>query len=493
LREIIVDDSIGCSVAEKIQVPDGFPKCRHHSTWLGELKGSWYDIGREYGKASALYARCVFDYWWESAILSGKRNDILNYLHKLEDHVMLLNPKLLDMIRGEAEGASVELDKCEHARECTNYEKLLFIENAMCYFIHGMPGARGARVSKAYGTMSELSAIPVEATDCTEFAIWGDATADGELIVSYTQQFGWWISNYRFSFIATPTDGERANSFLCCTSAGMITGGLFSCNSAGVGVGSTAGGEDPAVDELDWGIPASFLRLQAVAYSNSKEQASEIITKGTESYRRRSGRKVLLEDAPYNWLVADEDGAFVIERTAHRYAIRHPPPIVRKRNFVIATNHQFCERSYDENDVESDTPMYKITGDTDSDVAELGKFPSPGTVTRYHAIRWACEYNYGRIDERMVQGHEFTAGHHWYSRDGKKIEHLWSDLYKNWMPVHYLYPHSTVCGHSGGYPEKYHNELPSVIMFKPSELKAQWTVYKPCFWVGPWENSRFEA
>lgn len=474
-----------CSVAQQIQVPAGYPNVPTRSIWLGELKGSWHDIGRQYGKAAAYYTRYVFDYWWESALLSVKKIDLLDDLHKMEEHTKLLDPCLLEMVDGEAQGAATELDKSPYALDCTHYEKFLFIEHAMSYFIHGRPNDRGAKPGKAYGTISLMSNIPV-AEDCTMFAVWGPATEDGNLIVSHTQQFGWWISNYRFSFIAKP---EGSYSFLCCTSPGMITG-LFTCNSRGVAVGCTAGGEDPDVDSLDWGVPAGFLRLYAITHANDKNEAARIITRGTSRYREKTGRKVLLGAVPFNWLVADRDGAFVIERTPHRYAIRKPSDLNDREGFIIATNHEHCNWSYDEDGRRTEAPMVRLMGDTSAEIPGLGTFPTPGTVSRYWAIHGACLYNYGRISEQMLQGHEFTSGHHWYGRDGRKIEYLRSEPDGGWMPVYYLYPHSTVCGHSGGYPEKYHNELPAVIMYKPSELQAYWTSYKPCYWVGPWEQTR---
>jgi hypothetical protein len=52
MQEVPSSDSY-CSVADRIQVPPGFPKVKNRSIWLGQLKGSWYDIGRQYGEAAA--------------------------------------------------------------------------------------------------------------------------------------------------------------------------------------------------------------------------------------------------------------------------------------------------------------------------------------------------------------------------------------------------------------------------------------------------------
>jgi hypothetical protein len=482
----------GCSVADKIHVPEGFPRCNSRTYWLGELKGSWHDIGKMYGEASAFHTRFIFDYWWEISRHDNKIGDMLNELHKVEELVSTFNPKLVDLLKGQTEGASKELDKSRYAEDCSHYEKFLFLQHHP-WFDGGKPIS--AREKDPYALVSlegESDRALLEGIyypqDCTWFAVWGDATVDGNLIVSHTVQFGHRISNYRYSFIATPTDDGRANSFLCNAHAGVFTQ-LMGCNDKGVSVGVLAHPFDPEVDSRDIGVPQELLRVHALAYSDTKEEAGDILIKGTPSYRKKTGRKILFTGMPGNWVVADEKGAFHVERTAHRYAVRHPAE--EDGDFIVQTNHQFSKLSYDENDERTDVSIATDrTGETSSDVPHLGLFPTPGSVTRYWAIYWAIKYNYGRIDERMVKGAEFTKGHHWYSREGRKVEYLWSDEHDGWMPVHYLYPHSTVCGHSGGYSEKYHNEIPNSIHFKPSEKRAWWTLYRPCHWIGPWETAQ---
>ena len=93
---------------------------------------------------------------------------------------------------------------------------------------------------------------------------------------------------------------------------------------------------------------------------------------------------------------------------------------------------------------------------------------------------------------KMLQGTQFLGSRFWYDLNGKKIEYQLDPATGEWMSVHYLYPHSTVEGNSGGYPEQYNNEIPGSLAYVPADRTAYWELYKPSLWEGDWEKMTFK-
>jgi len=125
------------------------------------------------------------------------------------------------------------------------------------------------------------------------------------------------------------------------------------------------------------------------------------------------------------------------------------------------------------------------------DTKEL-MIPEPWTGTRYWALYWSAMYNHGRVDVKMLQGPLFLGSRFWYDLNGKKVEYQLDPATGSWMSVDYLYYHATVEGDSGGYPEKYKNEIPSSLIYVPADRTAYWELYKPSMWEGKWEQMTFQ-
>ena len=449
---------LGLKNAALFKVPPGAPRVDKHARWLGHLKGHWQEIGREYGERCGDLMRWIYDKWIGWAIINpkGKKNSILTIVedaYKYEQHIRLLNPGLVAFMKGIADGAGRELDRAEHANTCSNYEKVLFMN---CYSLirRNSPVAQGR-----WG-------------ECTGLAVLPKASKEGKTLVGHNTQYGLSMGLYAVTYIASP---EGFNTFWSLAPAGNITWNV-QMNDKGVVIAEFAGGKGD--DAL--GVPSFLLQTDAIARANNLQEAVDILTLGNEDYRNQSGRKTVLREGGGNWIVADQGNACVVETTGRRYAVRFPGDLGEK-DFLIGSNIQFCSFSFDEENVKTDIPMSKFGCD------EGGDLPVPGPCTRYWSLYWGAMHNYGRMDEELLRSAQFLAGHHWYDRSGNRIDYV-KDEKGQWIPVHYAHDHSTVCGHSGGYPEKFNNECPFSKIASVDDKIISWTLGRACSWEGDWDS-----
>lgn len=469
-----------CSVHALIKVPDGYPKCPERPIWLGVLEGSWYDIGKQYGESEGVkkYIPFLFDYWYSIAAKNYSRDELVNILHTMEEHARLYEPNFVEAIRGEADGSAEALSKAHFNSELTHYEKALFI-NFYAY---------------------PLYFVPQSQDDCSCIALLPSATAEDKVIVGRNTQYGLGIGNYGVAYAAVPP--APAHRFMTNTYAGMLFG-LGIATDAPLYISRTAG-----IGKPRRGIDQSFLQAAGAIFGNSIDEAADLIVHGSKSYREATGRKTTFRANPVNYTIVDAEAAQVVETTAHSWAVRYPGDFDEK-DFIIATNHYLCKYSYDENDVRTDIPMYdesicRVFGGCKKEMdPELKNkifagydskeliIPQPGTCTRYWALHWSAIHNHGEIDVKMLQGHLFLGSRFWYDINGKKIEYLIDPASGSWASVYYLYFHGTVEGDSGGYPEKYNNEIPGSLIYVPAERTAYWELYKPTMWEGKWEQMTF--
>jgi len=490
-----------CPVHELIEVPVGYPKCPDHPIWLGVFEGSWYDIGKQFGESEGVcrYITHVFDYWFglvskgvaflrgtgvDSALSLGTvpkgftLDDIRSILRTVEEQVNLYEPSFIQAMKGEAEGAAPALAKSKYASILTDYEKVLFL-NFRSFFL--------------------LNATTYE-HDCSCIALLPPATADGKVIVGRNSQIGLDMGNYCVAYAAVPP--APAHRFMTNTFPGVLFGlgvvsdtPLHASRTAGIGSARPGIGED-------------FLVAKGAVFGNSVEEATDLIVHGSEAYRKATGRKTTLRANPITVTIVDAETARVLEATTRHWAVRFPGEFGEK-DFIVVTNHYLCQYSYNEDDVRTDVPMYdesvcnRFGGCKQETAPQLKNkvfagyeteelvIPEPGTCTRYWAVYWAAMYNHGKVDLKMLQGPSFLGSHYWYDINGKKIEYQIDSVTGVWTSVYYLYAHSTVEGTSGGYPEKYKNEIPSSLISVPGENTSYWELYKPTMWEGKWEQVTF--
>ena len=130
-----------------VPVPAGYPAMDTHARYIGELKGSYYDIGVQYGQRAGDLIVLVFDGWYGfegdanfSRGVSQKMSweEIKYRIHRYEnDSLNWYSPELLEIVRGIADGAKSYLEGSQYyeASGMTPYEMVLAIN--LYYEING--------------------------------------------------------------------------------------------------------------------------------------------------------------------------------------------------------------------------------------------------------------------------------------------------------------------------------------------------------------------
>ncbi len=125
-------------------VAPGYPAYDAHPRYLGELSGSWHDIGKQYGERGGDLIRLTFEGWYKELLpVQGSNQAIIDYVHREEAYYSALVPEALELMKGIAEGAKEDLDSSAYANTMTNYEKVLMINS---YFgLQAKPAQQGRR------------------------------------------------------------------------------------------------------------------------------------------------------------------------------------------------------------------------------------------------------------------------------------------------------------------------------------------------------------
>jgi len=220
-------------------------------------------------------------------------------------------------------------------------------------------------------------------------------------------------------------------------------------------------------------VPITAFRAFAAAYASSAAEAASFFTVGTENYRKNTSRETLLGTNGNNELFADSKECLVVEATACRYGIRRPGNNGEIGNYIVATNHELCTETYDENDEKSDLPMTDYRGEL--------QFPTSGT--RFWSLMWMIRYHFGGIDEGLIM--EFMNAHYSYDRGGTK--HYTCDL-KPFGRITAYNAGATVCNHMPGFPEPFIGGSTDVKLFSLDDKELYWTQGRPCEWQGLWDH-----
>lgn len=461
-------------------VAPGYPAYATHPRYLGELRGSWPEIGEQYGERAGDLIRYVFEgYYMEAAQIQGSTAAVLDYLHQVEAYDRDLIPEALELMRGIARGAGPELERSPVAPELTSYEKILVINN---YF--GLLVPPGATSPDLRG-----GAAPAwqGAPGCSGAVILGSGTKDGKAIHTSSEDQHFFPEEYLVAYVARPTDAS-AHLYTMTTSAGEI-GSEEGLNDRGVVVSGYAGGHlgiGRRRAGLDWQMGVWY----ASAFSNSAEQAVRLLTVGRPEYRARSGRKIVIGKCSYgaNWLVSDRNHAAVVESipadadNVARYAVRRPGDLGEK-GYLVTTNDVEAKDSYNErNQYDPGHPMRQHGSAFDGPAYGLGVNPVNGT--RYLTLTWLIRRHYGSITPAMVE--QWRAAHYVYDREGRRHDTI--SIPGAGREPAYLWV-STLCNHSrmpGGI-DGFKGANTYVSVSVPADRCIYRVVGRPCEWVGPWD------
>ena len=477
----------GSNVAvNKYIVFPGFPPIENRVRFIGPLKGSWHEMGIQYGEEAGDIIRWVFDAWWITArdiISNFGKSHVIEDLHRYEQSIFFLSPELIEFMKGIAEGASPLLSESLHASQCTHYEKVLLINVCTSLIWNHPPSFRHTENGSAR-INNKSTGAPVwphrtrQQEGCSHFAVVGDhgGGKDGKTFHAHSRDTEFCPWNYNVFFIAVP-NAMGSKPWWTLAMAGQVSGNMAG-NISGVSIGSSAGaippmGETP-LNERGFGVPISCFRAFAAAYGNSAAEAAHFFTIGTEDYRSSTGRETLLRDFGNNELFVDGDECIVIEATACRYGMRRPEQNGETGNYIVVTNHQCCTESYDENNMKTEIPMKRF-GD------ELSNQTS---ATRFWSLMWMIKNHYGIIDEPLIMN-KFMRAHYFYDKEGGK--HNTYDQYPSGkIPAHNA--GATVCRHLPGYPDPFTGGSNDVKLFSLDDKEVYYTQGRTCEWHGPWDN-----
>lgn len=467
------------SKLDQYYVEPGYPSFEAHPRYLGELNGSWYEIGKQYGERAGDLIRMVFEGWYREILpTQGSPEAVIEYIHQQETFLEALAPEAIELQKGIADGAKEELDKSVYAGLMTHYEKILMVNN---YFGLKVPpaGGEGAGLGGAGGQDVEFG--------CSGAVIIG-GTKDGKVIHVSSEDQHFWPQEYSVTYVANPSD-ENAHTYTVTDSAGEI-GSQTAMNDKGVVVSGYAGGGvgiGPRRPGLDWQVGVWF----ATAFSDTASEAVKLLTLGTPEYTKRTGHKIVIGHCRQgvNWVVSDLKEAYVVESIpadldgVARYAVRRPGDMGEIGDYIVSTNNVEADHSYNEdNEYDPSHPMSQHGNSTHEGV--WNGLNSRGT--RFWTFMQLIKNNYGNIDVEMVQ--EWRRSHFYIDKEGYRRDYLWTDG-KGWIPSHLAGP-GMLCSHGRG-------EDPGTDSFKgvniyvsiavPNDLVVYRTKGRPCEWVGPWD------
>jgi len=470
-------------------VAEGYPAYEPHPRYLGELRGSWGEMGRQYGERAGDLIRMVYEGWYRELLpVQGSPEVMAAYLREQEAYYEALVPEALEMMHGIADGAATELAASAFASELEHFHKILMINS---YFgLKGKPPA---------SDIPELSPLEDAVHACSGAVILGSATRDGKTIHVSSEDQHFFPQEYLVTFVASPSD-PRAHRYTVTDSAGEI-GSEHTQSERGVTVSGYAGGSvdilGPTLDApfsgyrrpgLDWQVGDFY----AAAFADNARHAVELLTVGRPEYRARSGREIVIGKCTLgaNWVVSDGGDAFVVEsipadqQGRARYAVRRPGDMnERKGHYIVSTNNVEARDSYDEDNVHDPSHPMRQHGNGQQHPTHFGL---SSTGMRFWTFMGLIEGNYGRIDVEMVQ--QWRTTHFVLDRDGVRHDHLEVDGRQ--IPIHLAPGAATLCRHTFGPPGV--DSLEGINIYVSVSVAQDLTSFRtkgrPCEWVGPWDR-----
>jgi len=441
----------GNPCARYYQVSPGHPPYAPRSRFLGKLSGSWYEIGRQVGAQAGDLVRWVSDVWWQEHIEKFGFDDTMQGMSLYEDQLVALNPELTKFMDGVANGAAEELEKSPYAQASSHYHKIL-----------------NTNIFDAWSWRHpEETPWKNKGGGCSSFVTIGNGpNKHDEMIAAHNRHCPFNPKCYQIVYIGQPDD---ANAFWVLTPGGAGSGCQI-VNDKGVSVILNAGGDQHDKYDADaFGVSWFMMFLHVAAYADTADEAIEMVTRGTPEYRSNTGRNSLLRTGTWNFLISDRRSCAVVETTCDRYAIRRPGDVGEIGNYLVMTNHNYCDYSFDENNERTDMPMTQFGNES----------TSPGSAKRFWTLMWDIRHNYGQIDREMAM--QLMCGHHQHDRDGNRIESRDGE-----MPLQFT--EDVTCPHSG-HPETWERgAADSKIAVCGKELAIHWTLGRPCEWEGPWDE-----
>jgi len=359
----------------------------HRTASIGLLRGTWYEMGKQYGERAAYDILKNTDTEWERSVDSIGEEELKNRIKIFTEQVYYYSPITIKFLEGIADGAAPQFSKSEFALESSNLERVLALN------------------------LSGITRSDLPDHGCNSFWVSGKATVDNKAIATHHTQgeLGDAIHGNQVTFTAIPDDPD-ARIVFWQTDAGCIGRGGAALNDAGVytsmHIAETAG----ITEARDWGVEIHLARFHMMHFSNSAEEAANYYNFGTANYREKTGRETLLRTRGVSVIYADANIGIIGEYNARRYALRKPGDYGETGDYIVCSNHNKIDYSYDENNNLTDVPMTKYAPENTS------------SYYRYWSPKWAIRNNYGFINIEMVL-RELTTLHKRHDSDGNEYDY----------------------------------------------------------------------
>jgi hypothetical protein len=283
--------------AYRYTVSPGYPPFPDRAKWVGLLSGSWFNMGTTLAARGGDTIRVTSDIWW-GKICSGKGKDnTLKAMKLYEEQIAALDPGQIDFLKGITAGAAPWLNQSIYARSSNeyfaeNYWRVLAASIWDCWY---------------WGTPE----FPAQG-GCNSFAALGEATTIGKTVASHARHTPHDGLCYQQAYVIRPPEG---NLVWTASPTPCVCGNLV-VNDKGVSIHHHLGGKaNPKSVEYPGGPYRSYafgvswmnLILYAATHANTAKEAIEILTVGPQDYLKRTGRKSILRDGVWNWMVTDSN------------------------------------------------------------------------------------------------------------------------------------------------------------------------------------------
>lgn len=430
------------------------------------LRGSWYDMGRQYGKSAGKYIRIVYDanygLFLNSQLDTTKLGGIVDmYMNESKK----LSPEMVEFIRGIAKGAERDLNGADFASALTNTQKIMFMN---CLFEIVLPSA-WPHVAELMGLPPQQQTnVAWEPFASHSWAAWDDMTRSHNGMLGGTRDQPWFPTLYNVSYVAIPSD-RRAAVTWSNSIAGLVTASA-TMNENGVGLANTI----VSHKKQYFGVPALVTTAHTSFFAHSAREAADIYTIGTPEYRQKTGRKTLASTVGFFQTFADERRALVVERTGRNYAVRTAGDQHERSDYVVLPNHALAPYSYDEFARPTGQPMENWT---------IPSGPSSSTWSRYWALFHEFDKNRGRVTPKFAQEtiatlkHTYTPGGQLVTeKDGIPVWRLGLTP-ERWLIPNPADPNSPPTGGNNMY-----------FVADLNKREVDWVQGIPSHWEGAWDH-----
>lgn len=466
-------------------VKPGFPHYDEHARYIGELNGTWEEMGIQYGERAGDLMRIVFDGYFEQqlASLGGDYDLALTNTRKYIEFYEMYCPEVVQFMQGMAKGADEELKK-SYYQIGESFDKVVMIN---LYFalrrstgamwepgMEVLPPPVEEIIPSPTCALNNDSLPPIEEDiACSGMVVIGKLdgpTKDRTTIHSGTKDQAFFPQMYQVTYVANPSD-PNGHKFWTVSSAGEV-GGQMVGNDKGLSVSGYAGpGKGMSAFGLEWNVGDWV----AAALASNVEEAVELLTIGRESYRKSSGNSIVIPAWGINWLISDPKNAAVVEIIPGRYAVRRPGDL-GEDGYIVCTNHAMSDHTYDENNNLTDIPM-TLFGPYKSSGSYAGLISSGA---RYWTLWWQINRNYGNIDREMVM--DWYRQHYFIDEQGYRHDYAYQESTGNYIRVSDMPLAYTTCRHR---EQAGINTDAKVSVAQ--DLAFYFTNGRPGEWIGPWD------